>query len=164
MPELSELSESTGSGDPLSAPARLEYEFTLFSRHGLSATQHPDHLLDRSAYVILTRLGDDALTLKELAEALRLDVSTVNRQVGRMRAQGLVERIADPDGGLARRVRATGDGRAAMRTDRASRRDGFARIVAGWPSTEIEQLAVLIAKLNASIESMEDNPWPRSSR
>lgn len=72
--------------------ANLALELTLLSRHFPSSLRRqPGCQLDRSAFLILTRLNlGTPLSLRELAEALRLDVSTVNRQVGAMLEQGLV--------------------------------------------------------------------------
>ena len=50
------------------------------------------------------------MSLKELSCAFSLDISTINRQIGALRRQGLVERVEDPDGGLARKVPADGAG------------------------------------------------------
>ncbi|MBJ8347593.1 MarR family winged helix-turn-helix transcriptional regulator [Antrihabitans sp. YC2-6] len=141
----------------------LEYELALLSRHYLSALAHRGgQKLDRSAYLILVRLGEhDALSLKELSEAFRLDVSTLNRQVAAMRRTGLVERVPDPEGGVARKIRATEQGRRMVRADRDTGRENVGKVVADWSETEVAQLHAMIAKFNQSIESLEDNPWPR---
>ncbi|KAA0023957.1 MarR family winged helix-turn-helix transcriptional regulator [Antrihabitans cavernicola] len=150
----------------ITAHERLEYELTLFSRHYLAAAQHrPAQVLDRSAYLILSRLElDIALSFKEIAEAFRLDVSTVNRQVGSMLKHGLVERVVDPKGGVARKVQATEAGLAALRADREQSRQGVAKVVAEWDDHEVEQMHALITKFNRSIEALENNRWPRPSQ
>ena len=147
----------------MSAFDGLEYELTLISRHYLAAVQHrPDQVLDRSAYLILSRLElESPLSLKETAAAFRLDVSTINRQVGAMLDAGYVERIADPDGGVARKIRATEAGLAALRGDREQSRHSVARVVAEWDEKDVEAIHALIAKFNRSIEDLEGNRWPR---
>ena len=151
------MPEGTGALD------RLEYELTLFSRHYLGRVQHRnDQKLDRSAYVILTRLAvESPMSLKELACAFRLDISTINRQVGAMRRQGLVERVPDPDGGLARKIRATDKGLSLLEADRTKSQSGIAMVVSTWTPDEVEQLGTMISRLNTSIENLENNPWPR---
>jgi DNA-binding MarR family transcriptional regulator len=143
--------------------AGLEYELTLLSRHYLSALAHRGgQQLDRSAYLILVRLGEhDALSLKQLSEAFLLDVSTLNRQVAAMRRNGLVERVPDPDGGLARIIRATEHGREMLRSDRDRGRQNVGKVVSEWSDADVAHLREMIAKFNQSIESLEDNPWPR---
>ena len=140
----------------------LEQELTLLARHQLSSTQHtPDLELDRSGYQLLSRLELGALSLKQLAEAFRLDVSTVNRQVASLRAKGLVERISDPDGGLAQLLRPTKQGLRMLHRDRATRHAQVSSVLEQWQPEEIEDLHALLAKFNGSIEELEGQPWPR---
>lgn len=148
---------------PTAQLAGLEYELTLLSRHYLSALAHRGgQKLDRSAYLILVRLGEgDALSLKELSEAFRLDVSTLNRQVAAMRRNGLVERVSDPDGGVARKIRATEHGREMVRADRDRGRQNVGKVVADWTDADVAHLREMVAKFNQSIEKLEHNPWPR---
>lgn len=143
--------------------ALLERELTLLARHQLSSGQHADDLvLDRSGYQLLGRLELGPLSLGQLAEAFRLDVSTVNRQIAALRAKGLVERIPDPAGGTARLVRPTRAGRAQLTSDRKTRRGHIARVIDDWDSREVDELHRLLTRLNTSIEALEGRPWPRS--
>ena len=140
----------------------LEQELTLLSRHQLSSAQHnPDLVLDRSAFQLLGRLELEPLSLKQLAEAFRLDVSTVNRQVASLRRKGLVERIADPGGGVAQLLRPTRRGLRLLRTDRATRHGQIGQVLAGWDPEDVDRLHDLLAKFNRSIESLEGQSWPR---
>ncbi|MEV4128022.1 MarR family transcriptional regulator [Nocardia sp. NPDC049707] len=145
------------------ALARLAFELTLLFRH-LPATllRRPGLQLDRSAYLILTRLEIDApLSLRELSEAFQLDISTINRQVAAMLKQGLVERVPDPDGGIARKIRASAKGLELVAADREQCHEGTGAIVADWAVADITQLGGLISRFNMSIEHLEQNPWPR---
>ncbi|NEW40230.1 winged helix-turn-helix transcriptional regulator [Nocardia cyriacigeorgica] len=158
------MSDSGDFGSAAEKPlSGLSFELTLLSRH-TPASRHPRFQLDRSAFLILTRLDLGCpLSLRELAEALRLDISTVNRQVGAMLDQGLVERVPDPDGGVARKVRPSDKGRELLDADRTVGRDGIGRVVADWPAADVEQLHQLISRFNQSVERLEGNPWPRPS-
>lgn len=143
--------------------ALLEQELTLLARHHLSNAQHsPDLVLDRSGYQLLGRLELEPMSLGRLAEAFRLDVSTVNRQIAALREKGLVERIPDPGGGVARLVRPTRKGRDLLGADRRARRGHISRVVEGWEDHDVAELHRLLTKLNTSIESLEGRPWPRS--
>lgn len=140
----------------------LEQELTLLARHQLSSAAHaPDLALDRSGYQLLTRLESSALTLKQLAEAFRLDISTVNRQVGALRRKGLVERQADPAGGLAQVLRPTAAGLKLLRRDRSVRHTQVAQVLEAWDPEDIERLQVLLERFNTSIEALEGASWPR---
>lgn len=152
------------SGAPDSADfTRLVFELTLLSRHfPASVLRRPGFQLDRSAYVILTRLEiDTPLSLRELSEAFQLDISTINRQVAAMLKQDLVERVPDPDGGIARKVRASAKGLELLAADRQQSHEGIGAVVADWSQADIAQLSTLVARFNESIERLEDNRWPR---
>ncbi|MEV2220390.1 MarR family winged helix-turn-helix transcriptional regulator [Nocardia vinacea] len=142
---------------------RLVFELTLLSRHfPASLLRRPGFQLDRSAYLILTRLEMDfPLSLRELSEAFQLDISTINRQVAAMLKQGLVERVPDPDGGIARKIRASAKGLELVTADREQSQEGIGAVVADWTAADIAQLSGLISRFNMSIEHLEENPWPR---
>ena len=140
----------------------VERELSLLARHQLHSTQHaPDRVLDRSAYALLGRLEHGPLTLKQLAEAFRLDQSTVNRQVNALRRDALVERISDPDGGVAQLLRPTRKGLRLLARDREVARDQVGQVLADWNADDVEALAELLRRFNNSIESLEGRPWPR---
>jgi len=140
----------------------LEQELTLLARHQISSAAHQTDLeLDRSGYQLLSRLELGALTLKQLAEAFRLDISTVNRQIATLRGKGLVERVVDPDGGIARLLRPTERGIAQLHQDRNTRIVQVSSVFASWDPDEVEDFRRMMAKFNSSIEELEGQPWPR---
>lgn len=140
----------------------LEQELTLLARHQLSSAQHtPDLSLDRSGYQLLSRIELGPLSLKQLAEAFRLDISTVNRQIGALQKKGLVERIADPDGGIARLLRPTQRGLDLLHQDRTVRHTQVSRVLESWEPADVVRLNELLAQFNTSIEELEGQSWPR---
>lgn len=141
----------------------VERELSLLARHHMnSAARTPERILDRSGYTLLSRLEHGPLTLKQLAEIFRLDQSTVNRQVKALRRDALVERIADPDGGLAQLLRPTESGLQALANDREIGQEQVGRVLEGWSKKDVEALARLLRKFNGSIEVLEGSAWPRS--
>ncbi|MEU8506109.1 MarR family transcriptional regulator [Streptomyces brevispora] len=137
----------------------LERELTLLSRHFV-ASRGPriGQSLERSAYVLLTRLeAGEPLTLKELAHTFHVDVSTINRQVSPMLRDGLVERIPDPDGGMARKYRPTAQGLERLRADREISLEGATRLIeaTGWADGTTDRFLTLLTELNAGIEKLE---------
>ncbi len=143
--------------------ALLEQELTLLARHQLSSShQTPDLDLDRSGYQLLSRLELGPLSLGGLAEAFKLDVSTVNRQVATLRRNGLVERFPDPAGGVAKLLRPTKRGLDVLRRDREVRHGHVATVLADWDPDDVVRLQELLARFNMSIEQLEGRPWPRS--
>jgi DNA-binding MarR family transcriptional regulator len=139
----------------------LERELTLLARHYMSVSRVGQQL-ERSAYLLLTRLEvDEPMTLKQLAKAFHVDISTINRQTAAMLRQGLVERIPDPDGGMARKVRPTTLGLKRLAEDREKGRAGTGRVVDKWPDERVADLARLLTAFNKEIEGLEGAAWPR---
>lgn len=139
----------------------IEYELTLLSRYHAVAQRAELHL-DRSAYLLLGRLElQHPMSLRELSCAFGLDISTINRQIGALRRQGLVERVVDPEGGLARKVRATESGLAQLRADRDHSTTGVAKVVRDWTPESRRALGELLRRFNRSVEDIEGRSWPR---
>ncbi|MBL1095742.1 MarR family transcriptional regulator [Streptomyces sp. 205] len=121
----------------------------------------PDRL-DRSAYFLLSRLdAEGAMSIGQLADAFHLDVSTVNRQTGTLVRSGLLERIPDPDGGLARKLRATTLGADRFTAERDRRRAALAGILEGWAEEEVARFEEMLTRFNREVETREGRAWPR---
>src|SRR5439155_9305670 len=89
--------------------------------------------LDRTSYPVLGRLGEEGpLRLTELASILRLDASTVSRQVHDLAERGMVARHRDPDDGRAGLLSVTEEGRATVERLRSVRRDLLDQIFTDW--------------------------------
>jgi DNA-binding MarR family transcriptional regulator len=142
---------------------RLERELTLVARHQVMARRDQvGGRLEKSAYLLLTRIdADGAMSIGQLAEAFALDTSTVNRQTAALLRAGLAERVADPDGGMARKLRITGTGKDRLAADRAFHIEGLGRVLAEWTPGEIEQFEDVLTRFNRSIEALEGREWPR---
>ncbi|WP_235948905.1 MarR family winged helix-turn-helix transcriptional regulator [Nocardia terrae] len=139
----------------------LEFEAMLFGRYSL-ISRKGDHRLDRSAYTILSLLRTNGpLSIGQLSEALALDVSTLNRQTAAMMKSGLLERIPDPDGGIARKFRVTPEGDATLEDERAQSIRHLDAILADWPEEEVANLASYLERFNTAIERYHGRPWPR---
>jgi DNA-binding MarR family transcriptional regulator len=140
--------------------ADMERELTLISRH--QHTRVAAGVLERSAYLMLSRIDvTGPMTARELAEALQLEISTVTRQVGAMLRDDLVERVADPAGGAARRLRMTPTGATRLAADRDRHRTGLDKVISDWPDTDCAELYRLLRALNERIETVQGAPWPR---
>jgi DNA-binding MarR family transcriptional regulator len=140
--------------------AAISRELTLISRHQLATASAG--VLDRSAYLMLNRIdATGPMTARELADALQLEISTVTRQVAAMLRDNFVERIPDPAGGLARRLRITETGEAHLAEDRERYRTALAAVISDWPDTDCVELYRLLRTLNERIEDLQSAPWPR---
>ncbi|MFI0775134.1 MarR family winged helix-turn-helix transcriptional regulator [Streptomyces sp. NPDC021212] len=122
----------------------------------------PTDRLDRSAYLVLSRLdAEGAMSIGQLADAFQLDVSTVNRQTGALLRGGLVERIPDPDGGLARKLQVTARGTEALTAERDRRRSSLARLLEDWTPDDLSRFGEVLTRFNREVEAQDGRPWPR---
>src|SRR6476469_10009432 len=108
----------------------LEFETMLLGRHmhminprgrGMS-----EERLDRSAYVLLSRIqAQGPMSIGEFSEAFGLDASTLNRQTAAMVRAGVVERMPDPEGGMARKFSITAEGERRLDIHRTENLEGL---------------------------------------
>ncbi|WP_240812925.1 MarR family transcriptional regulator [Streptomyces sp. DASNCL29] len=120
--------------------------------------------LDRSGYLLLSRLdAEGAMTIGQLADAFQLDVSTVNRQTGALLRSGLVERIPDPAGGLARKLRVTPQGADRMAAERTCRQTDLSRLLESWTPEDVARFEDVLTRFNREVERQEGRAWPRET-
>ncbi|TMR28300.1 MarR family transcriptional regulator [Nonomuraea zeae] len=105
-----------------------------------------------SSYILLSRLESAPMSIGQLAQAFSLDASTVNRQTAVLLREGLAERIPDPEGGMARKLRITAEGLRRVGEERAYRLSGLATVLKDWTPAELASFAEGLAHFNASIE------------
>lgn len=157
-----------GRTDVEDAIREVELETMLLGRHLTRIGNEGDATrprLDRSAYTLLSRLMiDGPLSIGELSEAFGLDTSTVHRQTAAVLRDGLVERIPDPAGGLARKFRVTDEGRGRVEAERDANTVALGRIFHDWADTDVTRLAELLGRFNTDIENLSGRPWPRGDR
>ncbi|MFE5481197.1 MarR family winged helix-turn-helix transcriptional regulator [Streptomyces sp. NPDC056527] len=143
----------------------IEFETMLVGRHSHlfdPRTRSTTGRLDRSAYVLLSRIRmDGPMSIGQLSEAFGLDASTLNRQTAAMLKAGVVERIADPDGGIARKFSITTEGLRRLDADRAENVHGLERVLSDWTADEVADFAAYLRRFNSDIERLEGRPWPR---
>ncbi|WP_456844529.1 MarR family winged helix-turn-helix transcriptional regulator [Cellulomonas sp. P5_C6] len=118
------------------------------------ATTRLASTLERSAYLALRLLDTTGPAgINEIADHLRLDASTVTRQVLAMEAAGYVTRERDVHDGRRAVVTMTPAGAAALAETRAARADVYADVLSDWSDDERRQLAVLLTRLNDDLDS-----------
>jgi DNA-binding MarR family transcriptional regulator len=142
----------------------LERETTLLSRYLMPHRRFTgsEDRLERSAYTLLSRIdAQGPMSLGELSDALGLDVSTLNRQTAAMTKAGYVERVPDPEGGLARKFRLTTVGAERLESDRHANMAGLRRVLVDWTGDDVDTFATLLRRFNTDIERLDGRPWPR---
>ncbi|MFH8489202.1 MarR family winged helix-turn-helix transcriptional regulator [Streptomyces longisporoflavus] len=144
---------------------RVEFETMLLGRHSHlfnPRTRSSGGRLDRSAYILLSRIQmDGPMSIGQLTEAFGLDASTLNRQTAAMMRSGLVERIPDPDGGMARKFRISAEGARLLDADRSEYVQGLEKVMDSWSAQDVETFAGFLQRFNSDIETLEGHPWPR---
>ncbi|MBA8817154.1 DNA-binding MarR family transcriptional regulator [Microbacterium halimionae] len=136
--------------------ADIEYEQMLLSRYAI-AQHRADDGLDRSAYLLLSRIHTQGpMSISELSEAFRLDISTVQRQTTAATRESLLERIPDPDGGIARKFTVTTHGVARLRAVRERSTRALDQILGDWSSEEIALFADMLHRFNLDIEGYRE--------
>lgn len=142
----------------------IEFETMLLGRHLQPSVLRArgGRRLDRSAYTLLSRIRmEGPMSIGQLREAFGLDASTLNRQTAAMLRAGLVERIPDPDGGIARKFRITDAGERDLDEERADNISGLERVMADWTPDEVDRFAEYLKRFNSDIEKLDGRPWPR---
>ncbi|MFC6882580.1 MULTISPECIES: MarR family winged helix-turn-helix transcriptional regulator [Actinomadura] len=143
----------------------IEYESMLLGRHShmtAPRTRRDGGHLDRSAYILLSRVRiEGPMSIRQLSEAFGLDPSTLNRQTSAMLRAGLVERIPDPDGGIARKFRITPEGERRLDQERSETVLGLEKVLTDWTPEEVATFAACLKRFNTDIERLTGRPWPR---
>lgn len=99
---------------------------------------------------LLTSQGPQ--TMRQVAEALGLEQSTVNRQVHAALARGLVERLDHPGGG-AKTLKATSEGRSMFEAELARKMTIFA---AGLDALPVDERDDFVRNLEVFAEAYAD--------
>lgn len=92
--------------------------------------------IDHAVLPTLIALQQGPQRISTIAHDIHSDISTVSRQVSQLSADGMVEKIADPDDGRAQMVQLTADGADALSEVRAARTDWFERLLSGWDTAD----------------------------
>ena len=108
--------------------------------------------VDRAGYLVMRMLdGLGPVTANALARALRLDASTVTRQITVLECQGFVERCANPADGRSSTIVLTPQGRQSMREVEQERRRHIEALVGGWEDAGQADLGVALTRLNDAL-------------
>lgn len=136
----------------------IEYEALLLGKRLTRvAGFRSAHLgvLDRSAYILLVSLEDRPMSIGELSEVTGLDASTLNRQTATMRRQAMIQRIPDPDGGLARKFTITENGKRSLTQQRARNLGALSTVLSDWSPEDISRFAAALTRFNQAVQSLE---------
>ncbi|WP_152864164.1 MarR family winged helix-turn-helix transcriptional regulator [Streptomyces acidicola] len=152
------------------AGEHIERELMILMRHRelsvpRGAGARDGGALDRSAYVLLSRLEvQGPMSIPDFVEAFGLAPSTFTRQTAPLLRDGLVERMLDPDGGVARKFRITEEGAKRLSAQREETVTRLAEVLTDWPTERLRRFVSDLEQFNTDIEHLAGRPWPRSAR
>lgn len=111
-------------------------------------------VLDPGSTLLLKNLHSrGTMRISELASHLNLDASTVSRHVSQLQGLGLVERTGDPEDGRAYLLGITEEGETKLLQSFERRRALLASRIESWPGEDLDQLASLLYRFVADIET-----------
>ena len=153
MGQVLSLYATPVTADPTSD---VELQVALLLRladHNRRSNPRLDGTLERSAYLALRHLAATGPSgINEIADHLRLDASTVTRQVLAMEAAGLVGRERDERDGRRSIITATPAGHDALAATREARAAVYDDLLAQWSSADRHALAALLGRLNDALD------------
>ena len=114
--------------------------------------------LSQQAVQVLTAL-DGTLPVARLADAARMDVGAVSRQLRVLEADGYVTRAPSPENASIVLVTATTRGRDVAARVVSARNDHLARAIADWPADDRRALAELLQRL---VDDLQATPYARN--
>lgn len=115
--------------------------------------------LSQQAVQVLGAL-DGTLPVAQLAQAARMDVGAVSRQLRALEADGYVTKTPSPDNASVVLVAATRRGHDAARRIATSRNDHLARALADWSPADRRTLAALLRRL---VDDLQATPYGESA-
>lgn len=138
---------------------QLMRSFTRARARLLAAAAHD---VEWSAHVVLKCLASAGpMRLRELAERIESDPSTVSRQVAALVKDGLIERRADPVDGRACLLVPTAKGQAVLNEHHKIRLQHFSHMLGNWTERDLHRFAVLLRRFtddydNANHEALTE--------
>jgi len=106
------------------------------------------------AAILYVLKSQGAMRLGDLAEAMRLDASTVSRHVQQLGDRGLIDRDPDPEDGRARIIAISDAGLTGLKHTFDQRRAFITAAMSGWTDAERERLRDDIVRLTGSLDDV----------
>lgn len=136
--------------------ARLEQSMGRVMRGSRRHMAGRSGRLEGAGYIVLTSLERcEPARMSELAALLRLDASTVSRQLRGLEEAGLIRREPDPDDRRATRVRISDQGWEELTLQRRERHAVLAAAMADWDAADRARLTELLERLAEAVEAAQ---------
>lgn len=140
---------------------RLEGALSALVRQVVSVRLDDDGTpVERTSYALLSSLREDGpQRLSTLAEVVRLDRSTVSRQLAALEQRGLVERRPDGHDRRSHLLALTEDGQQILQATRARRQRWLRDALVEWPERDRVRLAELLERLARDLFPHDPTPF-----
>jgi DNA-binding MarR family transcriptional regulator len=107
-----------------------------------------------SLFRILSEVGDSALRLTQLADAVGLSQPTVSLHVQALERNGLIVRSQDESDSRSSLIQLTDKGRQVWGMVEDLRESVFGQVFAGWSEEEVRTLSRLLVRLRDEIAEL----------
>lgn len=141
--------DETGAAGP--AVAQLEQDMAFLMRGLESLYRRRKYPVERAQYLLMLQLRDGPRASGDLAVGLRLDHSTVTRQIAALERLGCLIRTPHPEDGRSALLELSALGRKRCDEMQAMRRRGLSKLLAGWTGQEMSDFARLVARFNDAV-------------
>lgn len=115
---------------------------------------HP--AVETTAFPMLFSLMDGPRRVSNLAECVHSDTSTISRQVSTLAAEGLVEKVADPQDGRVQMVSLTPSGKELLDRVRADRAELFRTLLHEWSAADIGEFTAYVHRFARDLEKWRE--------
>lgn len=126
----------------------------LQSVKGQSHRLHP--AVETTAYPMLFSLQEGPRRVSNLAECVHSDTSTISRQVSALAAEGLLEKVADPEDGRVQMVSLTPGGKELLDRIRTARAEFFRNLLHEWNADEIGDFTAYLQRFSGELEKWRE--------
>jgi DNA-binding MarR family transcriptional regulator len=115
---------------------------------------HP--AVETTAFPMLFSLMDGPRRVSNLAECVHSDTSTISRQVSTLAAEGLLEKVADPQDGRVQMVSLTSSGKELLDRVRADRAELFRTLLHEWSAADIGEFTAYVHRFARDLEKWRE--------
>lgn len=137
--------------DQYSSAETLEKEMALLMRLLEALNRRRNYPLERSHYLLLLQVQQEAKKINDLATILALDATTVTRQVTAMQLNGLITKENDPSDRRITWVTATETGKTLATEMREIRIQRINEMFKDWTPQEKNTFSAMLGRCNNSL-------------
>jgi len=129
----------------------IELELAIFVRR-ITSSSSKAGTLDRSAYLLLHYIHSrGSASVRTLADAFRLDISTASRQTAALERKGYIFRTPDPSDKRSFLLQLTESGTRELFLHKQARLERLTELLESWSEEECHRFGELLRKFNRTL-------------